>query len=721
MNLEAVLNTFIAESRELLVDMESALLNIAQSPGDAELINAIFRTAHTIKGSAGLFGLDRIVAFTHVAESVLDRVRNGELALDEDLVALLLRSGDHLSALVEALDAGDDSPASLTTVEGELISLLSCYLSPQSSHIENAASKTSPKTEAGDIDGENAATDCWHLSLRFGPDLFRNGMDPLSIIRYLGTLGDLVRVVTVIEGIPALAELDPETNYLGFEIALRSTADKSVLEGAFEFVQDGSRIRMLPPHSKISEYITLIETAEGESLRLGEILVACGSLTDKELAQALRMQAIRTGVELPIGQLLVEECMVQPAVVEAALVKQKQSGERIAAQKTIRVDADKLDALINLIGELVIAGAGLNQLASQLKSPELQETAATIHHLVEEVRDNSLSLRMVPIGETFNRFHRIVRDVSKELGKDINLVINGAETELDKSVVEKIGDPLMHLLRNSMDHGIEPSSVRLEHGKPAQGRVELNAYHDSGSVVIEVRDDGGGLNRDRILAKGIERGIVQASQPITDDEIFNLIFEAGFSTAEQITNLSGRGVGMDVVRQNIRALRGTVQVSSETGKGACFTIRLPLTLAIIDGFLVDIDQSSFVVPLDAVVECIELEGGSQDRRYLNLRGEVLPFVSLRDAFEVTTPRPERENVIVVKTGNTKLGIVVDFLQGECQTVIKPLGSLFRHLRGIAGSTILGSGAVALILDVAALGNLAADKESRDVSARAAIH
>ncbi|MBX9849103.1 MAG: hypothetical protein K2X64_07385 [Rhodocyclaceae bacterium] len=240
------------------------------------------------------------------------------------------------------------SPASLTTVEGELISLLSCYLSPQSSHIENAASKTSPKTEAGDIDGENAATDCWHLSLRFGPDLFRNGMDPLSIIRYLGTLGDLVRVVTVIEGIPALAELDPETNYLGFEIALRSTADKSVLEGAFEFVQDGSRIRMLPPHSKISEYITLIETAEGESLRLGEILVACGSLTDKELAQALRMQAIRTGVELPIGQLLVEECMVQPAVVEAALVKQKQSGERIAAQKTIRVDADKLDALINL-------------------------------------------------------------------------------------------------------------------------------------------------------------------------------------------------------------------------------------------------------------------------------------------------------------------------------------------------------------------------------------
>jgi two-component system chemotaxis sensor kinase CheA len=312
---------------------------------------------------------------------------------------------------------------------------------------------------------------------------------------------------------------------------------------------------------------------------------------------------------------------------------------------------------------------------------------------------------MVQIGDTFTRFNRVVRDVSKDLGKEIELVISGAETELDKTVVEKIGDPLMHLVRNSLDHGIEPTAVRLERGKPACGRVSLNAYHDSGSIVIEVSDDGGGLNREKIRAKAIERELISPEANLSDSEIVNLIFEPGFSTVDAVSKLSGRGVGMDVVRRNITALLGSVDVASTEGMGSTFTIRLPLTLAIIDGFLVGVEKAAYVIPLDSVVECIEHKNLSGDRNFLNLRGEALPFIRLRELFEVRGAVPSRESIVVVQFGGQRAGIVVDQLMGEFQTVIKPLGRLFANLRGIGGSTILGSGEVALILDVAALVSL----------------
>jgi two-component system chemotaxis sensor kinase CheA len=344
--------------------------------------------------------------------------------------------------------------------------------------------------------------------------------------------------------------------------------------------------------------------------------------------------------------------------------------------------------------------------------PELVEASATHSRMVEEVRDAALSMRMVQIGATFTRFQRVVHDVSKDLGKDIRLEIHGAETELDKTVVEKIGDPLTHLVRNSMDHGIEPADVRLARGKPAHGTLKLNAYHDSGSIVIEVSDDGGGLNRDKILAKAIERGLVKADQAITDKEIYNLIFEAGFSTADAVSNLSGRGVGMDVVRRNIQALRGTVDIESEVGKGSTMRIRLPLTLAIIDGFLVGVGGSAYVVPLDMVIECIELPEQQGDNNYLNLRGEVLPYLRLREQFEVEGEAGRRENVVVVQYAGHKAGLVVDTLLGEYQTVIKPLGKVFGAARGFGGFTIMGSGEVALILDVPRLMQQFSGREQR---------
>jgi len=706
-NLDAALHTFIAESRELLENMEEALLRIEQSPDDAEAINAIFRAAHTIKGSAGLFGLDDIVAFTHVAESVLDRVRSGELRVDAELVALLLAAGDHMTELVDHADDGAALTARVRETGQALIDSLSICLGGAAAHGASASVPVEyelPHTTQG---GGQVETDLWHISLRFGHDVYRSGMDPLSFIRYLGTLGDIHHTLTLFDGMPPAHAMDPESCYLGFEISFKSNADKAAIESVFDFVRQNCRIRILPPRSKITEYLQLIAAMPGDELRVGEMLLRCGTLTAHELEAALALQRAAQGVHpRPLGEMLVEAELVAPPVMEAALEKQRQVKEaRSSEANLIRVDADKLDQLINLVGELIIAGAGTTLIARRAGVPELLEATATLSRLVEEVRDSALTLRMVHIGGTFNRFQRVVRDVSKELGKDIELVISGADTELDKTVVEKIGDPLTHLVRNAIDHGIEPAAVRLARGKPAKGTLKLNAYHDAGGVVIEVCDDGGGLNKQRILERAIERGLVSDGAGLSEKDIHHLIFEPGFSTAEVVSNLSGRGVGMDVVRRNIEALRGTIDLDSAEGQGSTVRIRLPLTLAIIDGFLVGVGQASYVIPLDMVVECIELNANdhdASDKRYLNLRGEVLPYRRLREHFEVQGEAARRENVVVVRYGDAKAGLVVDRLLGEFQTVIKPLGRIFQHLQGIGGSTILGSGEVALILDVPGL-------------------
>lgn len=745
MNLDDALQTFIVEARELLENMEDALLRVEQTPDDAETINAIFRAAHTIKGSAGLFGFDHVVEFTHVAESVLDLVRSDKLRITSELVVIFLGVCDHLGVLISGIADGAEPDEATRQASNDLVKQLRVYLGEPK---PAAAASSIPTEHEGTVETEateGVGTDHWHISLRFGPDVLRNGMDPLSFIRYLTTFGQIVEIVTLVEAVPVLAELDPEANYLGFEIAFRTDADKATIEGAFEFVRDDARIRILPPRSKITEYLRLIAELPQEELLLGEILVRCGTLTRGELDAALSHQAAEVREPShPIGEVLVDQQVVQPQVVSAALDKQKQVKEHKSTESgLIRVNADKLDEHINLIGELIIASAGASLIAQHTAIPELLETVARLARLVEEVRDSALTLRMVQIGATFNRFQRVVRDVSADLGKDIRLEISGAETDLDKTVVEKIGDPLTHLVRNSMDHGIESAEVRVACGKPAYGTVRLNAYHDSGSIVIEVVDDGGGLNRERILKKAVERGLVKADQPLSDPEIHDLIFLPGFSTVEQVSNLSGRGVGMDVVRRNISALRGTVDIDSTEGVGTTMRIRLPLTLAIIDGFLVGVSEASFVVPLDMVVECLELsEQEAQDahgRNQLNLRGEVLPFIRLKQLFDVPEPprtaadteadegaaalandeelsfllHPvQRENVVVVQYAGRRAGLVVDNLMGEFQTVIRPLGEVFCGLDGISGFTILGNGNVALILDVPGLVRRVAGREGR---------
>lgn len=730
MNMDQALQTFLVEARELLQAMEEALLNLESEPDDKEAIGAVFRAAHTIKGSAGLFGLDPIVAFTHVAENVLDKVRNGEIAVDSDLIALLLSAGDHIGDLVEQVAAQGGDPDAATLTRGEaLLQKLRTYLGAgtESVAVTRASMPAEHDVPLQSCGGGLVESDTWHISLRFGQDVLKNGMDPLSFIRYLATLGEIVSVTTLPDAMPVADEMDPECSYLGFELDFRSDADKATIEGVFEFVRDDCNLRILPPHSLVTEYIQLISELPEDNARLGEMLIKAGAVTQKELDEVLMCQVMRQAraedssgddappVAQPLGELLVEQGVVQRELVDAALGKQKQSRDNKAQEsRYIRVHADKLDELINLVGELVIASASTGLLAQRTRDMQLHEATSTMSRLVEEIRDGALQLRMVQIGESFNRFHRVVRDVSKDLGKEIGLSISGGETELDKSVVEKIGDPLMHLVRNSMDHGIESAQLRQQRGKPAKGTVMLNAYHESGSIVIEVSDDGGGLNRDKLLAKGIERGLVSPNQNLTDQEVYGLIFEAGFSTAEAVTNISGRGVGMDVVRRNIEALRGMIEIDSEQGIGTTIRIRLPLTLAIIDGFLLGVGSASYVVPLDMVMECLELSDAerqeTRERNYINLRGTVLPFIRLREHFREQGKASRRENIVVVQYAGQKAGLVVDELMGEFQTVIKPLGKIFGNLKGISGSTILGSGEVALILDVPALIQRAVNQE-----------
>jgi two-component system chemotaxis sensor kinase CheA len=696
MNLDAALQTFIVESRELLESMEDALLRIEQSPDDADTINAIFRAAHTIKGSAGLFGLDDIVAFTHVAESVLDKVRSGELAVNADMATTLLAGGDYIRELVDGVANGTDMTDALREKGQALVNQLNTYLgigaTPAAKVEQMPVEYELPHTTQG---GGEVETDLWHISLRFGRDVLKSGMDPLSFIRYLCTLGDIEQIVTLLNSIPTAPEMDPESCYLGFEISFKSQADKATIENVFEFVREDSEIRILPPHSKINEYLRVIADLPVEDMRVGEILVRCGTLTSTELENALRLQSEEEAASSrPLGQMLMDAQVVQAPVMAAALEKQKQIKEHKSNEAhLIRVDADKLDQLINLVGELIIAGAGASLIAQRAGVSDLHESMATLSRLVEEVRDSALNLRMVQIGATFNRFQRVVRD------------------------------PLTHLVRNSMDHGIEPADVRLARGKPAKGTLQLNAFHDAGSIVIEVSDDGGGLNKERILKKAVERGLVTEGATLSDKDIYNLIFEAGFSTADAVSNLSGRGVGMDVVRRNIQALRGTVDLDSVDGQGSTVRIRLPLTLAIIDGFLVGVGNAAYVIPLDMVVECIELsasDSNSADKRYLNLRGEVLPYCRLREHFEVEGQTVRRENVVVVRYGDQKVGLVVDKLMGEFQTVIKPLGKVFHQTQGLGGFTILGSGEVALVLDVPGLmkqviGNSASQSTGTDMA------
>ncbi len=707
-------NVYFVESRELLGSMEMSLLALEKDSRDEDSINSVFRAAHTIKGNSGMFGFGRIGDFTHVLENLLVAVRGGSVAINTDMTGLFLECHDFIHRLLDHYESEEELPLDPETEEQfkRLLSRLDFFIPLSEKHEKDNIPKDKVSADAlpNCEDGIHVCNDCWHISLRPGKNVFKDGLDPYSFISYLGEKGEIRNFKTIYDSMPFGDQMAADLCYLGFEMDFKSGLSKKEIEDIFDFLSADCEIRILPPNTSIDDYVRLLDELPEKPMKIGDMLREIGSLTESEVKKALELQAEHSAMkdkgpeDLLVGSILVEEKMVQKYILEAALARQENIKKRDEmGNKFIRIDAEKLDHLINLIGELVITGSNVKQITESEDKIGIAKAVTDMSKLIEEIRDSTMGIRMVPIGETFSRFERVVRDLSRERGKSIELKIVGGETELDKTLIDKLSDPLIHLIRNSVDHGIGIPAERIKAGKPGTGTITLNAFHETGSIVIEVSDDGSGLDRDGILNKAIEQGLARPDQSFTDEELYQFIFHPGFSTAKEVTNISGRGVGMDVVKKNIESLRGNVFLESEKGTGTVVRIHLPLTLAIIDGFMVKIAGSFYVLPLDMVTECTDIykqeldskEGGN----YINLRGEVLPFMRMREFFRESDGEPEKDKVVVVEYSRKKIGLVVDDLIGEFQTVIKPMGKIFSKLQWLSGSTILGTGEVAYILDV----------------------
>ncbi|WP_224960896.1 chemotaxis protein CheA [Geomonas subterranea] len=692
---------FKDEARELLADLEEALLEMEENPGDLGLVGRVFRTMHTIKGSGAMFGFDDIASFTHNVETVYDLVRNGELSVSKELVNLSLAARDRILAMLEAAESG--LPADMKLNE-EVIKGFRSLVPGQGESGAHPAVQGAAEEDAG----PPAATVTYRIRFRPEPRFFSSGANPLGLLRELQELGPC-RIVANTCDMRTLDELEPELCYLFWDVILSTSAGRDAVDDVFIFVTDSCELSITVIDDGIDD-----EAGAGYK-KLGEILIERGDLTPQQMDELL-------GKQKKFGELALEAGLVNAATITSALVEQQHikevRQERQAqtqsqeAASSIRVSADKLDLLVNLVGELVTVQARLSLVAQELKRhTELVSVAEEVERLTNDLRDNALDIRMLPIGATFSKFKRLVRDLSAELGKEIELTTEGAETELDKTVIEKLNDPLVHIIRNSIDHGVETPQARALKGKPRNGRIHLAAVHSGDSVLITIRDDGAGLNVDAIRAKAVERKIISQGADLSDREIWQLIFAPGFSTAATITSVSGRGVGMDVVKQAIEGLRGSIDVKSEPDRGTSITLKIPLTLAIIESLLVQIGKDRFVMPLAMVDECILLTekeiAQGHGREILMVREKLVPYVPLRKMFRIEGAPPAIQQVVICQLEGKRVGLVVDWVIGEHQTVIKSLGRMYQQVEGMSGATILGDGSVALILDVPAIFKTAA--------------
>lgn len=694
------------EAHELLAELEQALLELEETPADQDLISRVFRAMHTIKGSGAMFGFDAIAAFTHEVETAFDLVREQRIAVDKNLINLTLSARDQIKVMLDGENV--DASESERIVEQFRAMVDGCK---KMTGQEPDASKVAPCAAASQDSAQDSAQDFAQDSatvielaettyrIRFSPDsnIFRTGTNPIFLIGELGELGEC-KTVAQTDKIPSFSDFDPESCYTYWDIILTTLKPVDAIKDVFIFVQDDCEISIDSIKETENDF-------DGNYKKLGQILVERGDVREEDVLSVLQKR-------IKIGEMLVDAGLVDPGKVESALVEQehvlgkKDSRKKETISSSIRVESEKLDVLVNLVGELVTVQARLTQTAARRQDPEFLLVAEAVERLTADLRDNTMSIRMLPIGTTFSKFKRVVRDLSNELGREVEMTTEGADTELDKTVIERLSDPLIHIIRNSVDHGIESPEVRQEAGKSKQGTVHLAAFHVGANVLIQIKDDGAGLDKEAIRAKAVERGIISSDAELSDKEIYGLIFAPGLSTARSVTSVSGRGVGMDVVKRGIDSLRGTIEVDSEKGKGTTITLKLPLTLAIIDGLLVTIEKDYFVLPLAGVEECMELTrqdvANAHGRHIANVRGEIVPYIHLREHFSILGNTPEVEQVVINDVNGQRIGIVVDSVVGQHQTVIKPLGNLYKNVDEVSGATMLGDGTVALILDVAKL-------------------
>lgn len=723
-SLDKIAEVFLSEANDLLDKLEEYLLELEQNPDDMETISAVFRSMHTIKGSAGMFGFDAISHFTHEAETTFDEVRNGRVEVSSELITLTLQARDHIREML----SNNNSPEIAAESE-RLIKEFQVYLlkhdktgtpkkepaPPVKEVKETKEAKESPKkvtAAAPENKGKEVAAEeeepeiTWRIKLEFSPDVMENGTRPNALITELAEMG-AISISPHFDGVPRLHDLNPVKCYISWDVILTTTRSEEDIKDVFIFLDDTSRIL-------ITKLTDPDKTSSETHKRLGEILMDKKLVTQEDINNAL-------GVQKPLGTLLTEKKIVSREDVQAALAEQKHLKEQSEKKnqelnsQTIKVNSGKLDKLIDLVGELVTFNARLNQVASSVQSQQLTTLGEQGERLILELRDTTMDMRMLPIGTIFSRFRRLVRDLASETGKDIELITEGAETELDKTVIEKLNDPLVHLIRNSCDHGIELPDVRTQHGKEPTGKVRLRAQHAGAFVLITISDDGAGLNREKIRAKAIERELISPTDELTDNETDNLIFMPGFSTAEKVTSISGRGVGMDVVKKDITSLGGSVSIQSAPGKGTTFTLKIPLTLAIIEGILVQLGDNFYILPLSNVVECLEFDQPIKKNTFcasMKIRDEMMPYVDLRTFFGIEGERPETQQMVIVTDQDARIGIIIDQVIGNYQTVIKPLGRLYQNVSGLSGATILGDGSVALILDVYKLSDIVKKLDSK---------
>ena len=684
--MESQRETYRAEAHELLAELEISLLALEEDPGDMELIGRVFRALHTIKGSGAMFGFDDIAAFTHDVETVFDLVRNEKLGVTKTLVDLTLRAGDQIRGM---LDSSDGAAMAGTSMADEITSALRELIPKPDNPVCQVPQASLPATEDEQVEKT------YRISLRLDREIFSRGANPVLLMNELRELGEC-SVIAHTEAIPDMEEIDPEECHISWDVILTTRRGLDAIKDVFIFVEDECELAI--------EVVDELGLGDDDSRpkRIGEILIERGLVSQEDLQEAL-------GVQKRVGELLVDKGLVEASRVESALVEQEHiravssKYQKEEQASSVRVPAERLDALVNLVGEMVTVQDRLSQTVSSMEHSELLSISEEVERLTAELRNNTMSIRMLPIGTTFRKFKRLVRDLSGELRKDILLVTDGGETELDKTVIERLNDPLVHLIRNCIDHGIEPPGVREAAGKPRQGTVQLSAMHSGANVLIRITDDGAGLDTDAIRSKAVEKGLMAAETELSEKELFSLIFAPGFSTARQVTSVSGRGVGMDVVKRSIEALRGSIDVSSQKGMGTTITLKLPLTLAIIDGLLVKVGDGHYVLPLSVVEECVELTredvARAHGRHIIHVRGGIVPYIRLRDRFAVNGNAPEVEQIVITESPGGNVGFVVDSVIGEHQTVIKNMGRIYRNVDVISGATILGDGTVALIMDV----------------------
>lgn len=646
---------FRQEAAELLETLETVLLDLGQRPNEGHLVDAAFRALHTIKGSGAMFGFDRVAAFTHDFETAFDLIRKGRIEANHDIVTVALSAKDYIRILIEDPDSTDE-------IIGEaIVAGLHRLVAGLGDAPAAANAPTAPDLAPG-----------WLIDIAFLPDVLRNGTDPLNLLDELRDLGPC-SVTAHLDDVPDLAALDPEGCFIRWRVALSAPCPREAIEDIFTFVRDEMTLAITPLDAGASQ----------------ETVTASGAVTDAAAAPAL----------------------VTPTPSAAA--KNKPAAGKIEYNRraddkssTVRVQAERLDELMDRVGELVIAQARLSQLAHASEDLAIKAIAEEIERLASGLRDTTMGVRMVPMGSLFGRFRRLVHDLSRDLAKPVEFVTVGEDTEMDKTMIERLADPLVHLIRNAIDHGIESPERRAAIGKPASGRIELSARYVGAQVLVSVQDDGGGLDTDRIRGKAEEQGLLQAGASLSEHDIHQLLFHPGFSTARTVSALSGRGVGMDVVKRTIEGMRGSIDLATIPGHGSAMTLRLPLTLAIIDGLLIRVGEGRYIIPLSAVEECIELtladENRSRARSFLSVRGELVPFLRLREQFGAVGEPDPHPKVIIISTGEVRVGLVADQIIGSHQTVIKSLSKLHADVTMFSGATILGDGSAALILDVAQL-------------------